>query len=154
MRANSSYKSALHHIPSTCACRNRAPTGLFVYYALRNSHMCETARDRLRAPLLFVYVLHCLCDVQKIIIILQRSYGDRWIIDQTDTGRGRKNLQKTPQRVSKFRSGPEVFPTIQRPENYRIVGAWEALEHQIFSYKGSSYKQMVCVRENRHRERE
>ena len=144
----------LHHVPGTCACRNRAPMGLFIYGALRNSHICEIARDRLRAPLLFVYVLHCLCDVQKIIIIIWHSRGDRWIVDQTDTCRGHKNLQKTPQRVSKFCSCPEVVSTIQRLENYCIVGAWEALEHQIFSYKGSSYKQMVCVRENRHRERE
>ena len=122
MRADSSYKSALHHVPGTCACRNCAPMGLFVYCAIRNSHMCETTGNRLRVPLLFVYVLHCLCDVQKIIIILQSSCGDCWIVDQTDTGRGHKNLQKTPQRVSKFCSGPEV---VSRSNGWRAIVSWE-----------------------------
>src|SRR3989337_4214796 len=47
-RADYSYKGLLHHVPGTRACSNRAPRVYLFMVALRNSHVCETARDRLR----------------------------------------------------------------------------------------------------------
>src|SRR3990170_5445980 len=48
MRADYSYKGALHHVPGTHTCSNRAPRVYLFTVPLRNSHVCETVRDRLR----------------------------------------------------------------------------------------------------------
>ena len=70
-RADYSYKGALHHVPGTRACSNRAPRvlGFICLWCLYVTRMCARQRetDCVRAPLLFVYVVHRLSGVQKII---------------------------------------------------------------------------------------
>ena len=66
------HTKVLHHVPGTRECSNHAPRvlGFICKCCLYVTLMCARQRETecVRAPLLFVYVLHRLSGVQKIII--------------------------------------------------------------------------------------